>query len=129
MNRIQGWDEQTRTQLIVLDNEKHFNAIVFKPSEIKNDKKLPSSLIVAYYDCDDIVCYFESLIIPDWLGKYKTGDGSSILDIASLSADDDNCKSQFVFPIKELADIRYILIFYLDREEKIIPYKIMPVEI
>ncbi|KAK8896981.1 hypothetical protein M9Y10_014911 [Tritrichomonas musculus] len=130
MNRIQGWDEQTRTQLIVLDDEKHFNAIVFKPSEIKNDKKLPSSLIVAYYDCDDIVCYFESLIIPDWLGKYKTGDGSSsILDIASLSTDDDNCKSQFVFPIKELADIRYILIFYLDREEKIIPYKIMPVEI
>ena len=67
--RIEGWDEKTRTQKILLNNENNYNSIIFKPSELKPDKRLPSSLIIAYYDSEDNICFFESLIIPDWFKK------------------------------------------------------------
>lgn len=119
--RIPGWNEQTRTQKVLFDDEKNYNSIVFRPSEMKPDKKLPISLIIAYYDNDDIICYFESLIIPNWYKKYNSSD--SIFD-GNYTLSENDTNNQFIFPIREMANIKYILIFYLDRIENIAPYRV-----
>lgn len=116
-SKVNGWDDQTRTQKIPFNN-KESNVIIFKP--FKNaDKNLPMSLIIAYYDEDDSITYCESLIVPSWIGRY----GNSNTPQLTISNENDT-SDQFIFPIKATMNASYILIFYLDRMKIMVPYKV-----
>ena len=121
--KVFGFDEQTRTQKIPIDQSIKYNALIFKPFRgiDKNEKVLPTSMIIAYYDNSDNIMYVESLIIPNWIGKFNSTNFSA----SSLSSLENDADDQFVFPLKDTVNAKYILIFYLDRLKIIIPYRII----
>lgn len=121
--KVFGFDEQTRTQKIQIDQSIKYNALIFKPFRgiDKNEKVLPTSMIIAYYDNSDNIMYIESLIIPNWIGKFNSTNFSA----SSLSSLENDADDQFVFPLKDTVNAKYILIFYLDRLKIIIPYRII----